>query len=62
MAMGTAITVSMLAIMAVTAKNVALSLSGDGSVGATIHTAIEIAGAATLLLIGLVLLVASLSL
>jgi ABC-type nickel/cobalt efflux system permease component RcnA len=61
MALGTAITVSMLATLAVVAKTVALSLSGEGSFGATVRTAIEIAGAATLLLIGLVLLGASLS-
>ncbi|GHD13010.1 nickel/cobalt transporter [Tianweitania populi] len=61
MALGTAITVSLLATLAVVAKNVALSVSGEGSFGAAVHTTIEIAGAAALLLIGLVLLGASLS-
>lgn len=61
MALGTAITVSLLATLAVVAKNVALSLSGEGSFGAAVHTTIEIAGAAALLMIGLVLLGASLS-
>ena len=61
MALGTAITVSLLATLAVMAKNVALSVSGEGSFGAAVHTGIEIAGAAALLLIGLTLLGASLA-
>jgi ABC-type nickel/cobalt efflux system permease component RcnA len=61
MALGTAITVSVLATLSVMAKNVALTLSGEGSFGATVHTTIEIVGAAALLLIGLVLIGASLS-
>ncbi len=61
MAMGTAITVSALAILAVSAKNLALSVSGEGSFGATVHKTIEIGGAAALVLIGATLLGASLS-
>jgi len=61
MALGTAITVSVLAVLAVTAKNWAVALSGGGAVGNRIHQAIEIAGAALVLLLGLVLLGASLS-
>jgi nickel/cobalt exporter len=61
MALGTAITVSALAIMAVTAKNWAVAFAGDGRVGNRIHTAIEIAGAAFVFLLGLALLTASLS-
>ena len=61
MAVGTGITVSILATIAVTAKNVAVRLAGaDGPVGAGIHTAIEIAGAAFVLIVGLLLLSASL--
>lgn len=60
MALGTAITVSVLAILAVTAKNWAVAIAGGGSAG-RIHLAIEIAGAAFILLIGLTLLTASLS-
>ena len=60
MAVGTAITVSILATLAVTAKNVAVSLAGDGRAGNRIHAAIEIGGAAMVLLLGLVLLTASL--
>ncbi len=61
MALGTAITVSALAVTAVTAKNWAVALAGDGRAGNTIHTAIEIAGAAFVFLLGLALLTASLS-
>ncbi|WEX10385.1 nickel/cobalt transporter [Chelativorans sp. AA-79] len=61
MALGTAITVSVLAILAVTAKNWAVALSGGGAWGARIHNGIEIAGALLVLLLGLVLLAASLS-
>jgi len=61
MAMGTAITVSVLAILAVTAKNWAIALSGGGAWGARIHAGIEIAGALIVLLLGLTLLAASLS-
>jgi ABC-type nickel/cobalt efflux system permease component RcnA len=61
MAVGTGITVAILATIAVTAKNVAVRLAGaDGPVGAGIHTGIEIAGAAFVLIVGLLLLGASL--
>lgn len=61
MALGTAITVSILATMAVTAKNWAVLFAGDGRMGRTIHSAIEIGGAAFVFLFGLLLLSASLS-
>lgn len=61
MALGTAITVSLLAILAVTAKNWAVTFAGHGRTGNTIHAVIEIGGAAMVLLLGLVLLSASLS-
>ena len=59
MALGTAITVSALATLAVTAKNVAVSIAGDGRIGNRIHLAVEIAGAAFIFLIGLTLLAAT---
>jgi ABC-type nickel/cobalt efflux system permease component RcnA len=61
MALGTAITVSALAALAVTAKNVAVRFAGDGRMGNRIHFAIEIAGAALVFLLGLTLLAASLA-
>jgi ABC-type nickel/cobalt efflux system permease component RcnA len=61
MSLGTAITVSALAILAVTAKNWAVAAAGDGRVGNTIHATIEIGGAAFVMLLGLLLLTASLS-
>lgn len=61
MSLGTAITVSTLASLAVTAKNLATRFVGGGPLGSTIHDAIEITGALFILLIGLVLLSASLS-
>ena len=61
MSLGTAITVSILATLAVTAKNWAVMLAGDGRRGNTIHVAIEIAGAALVFLLGLTLLTASLA-
>ncbi|WP_265519468.1 nickel/cobalt transporter [Nitratireductor luteus] len=61
MALGTAITVSALAILAVTAKNWAVALAGGGKMGNGIHAAIEIAGALVVFLLGLTLLAASLS-
>ncbi len=60
MALGTGITVAILATLAVTAKNVAVRLAGDGRAGNTVHQAIEIGGALFILLIGLTLLAASL--
>ncbi|GAB4358417.1 MAG: nickel/cobalt transporter [Oricola sp.] len=56
MAAGTAITVSALATLAVTAKNAALRYSGSGAMSARLHRGIEIAGAALVMLLGLVLL------
>ena len=61
MAVGTAITVSVLATMAVTAKNWAVAYAGDGRMGNRVHATIEIAGAAMVLLLGLLLLTASLA-
>jgi len=61
MALGTAITVSTLAVLAVTAKNWAVLLAGGGRLGNRIHTAIEIGAAAFIFLVGLTLLSASLS-
>jgi nickel/cobalt transporter (NicO) family protein len=60
MALGTAITVSVLAILAVTAKGWAVAIAGGGRAGERIHLAIEIAGACFILLIGLTLLSAGL--
>jgi ABC-type nickel/cobalt efflux system permease component RcnA len=61
MALGTAITVAALATLAVTAKDWAVVLAGEGRWGNRVHTAIEIAGAALVFLFGLALLSASLS-
>ena len=59
MALGTAITVSALATLAVLAKGAAVRLAG-ASMGGTVGTAIEILGAAMVLVLGLLLLAASL--
>lgn len=61
MALGTAITVSALATLAVTAKNIAVRVSGGGRFGHLVHDGIEIAGATLVLLLGLVLFAASLN-
>lgn len=61
MSIGTAITVATLATIAVTAKNVAVRLAGDGRTGNVVHAGIEIGGAALVFLLGLVLLTASLN-
>lgn len=61
MALGTAITVSVLATLAVTAKNWAVAIAGDGRAGNRVHATIEIVGAAMVFLLGLLLLTASLS-
>jgi nickel/cobalt transporter (NicO) family protein len=61
MAVGTAITVSALAIMAVTAKNWAVAFAGDGRMGNRVHAAFEIGGAGLVLVLGLLLLTASLT-
>ena len=59
MALGTAITVSALATLAVMAKGAAVRLAG-ASMGGAVGTTIEILGAATVLALGLLLLAASL--
>ncbi|GAB5460473.1 MAG: nickel/cobalt transporter [Hoeflea alexandrii] len=59
MALGTAITVSALATLAVLAKGTAIRIAG-ASMGGTVGTAIELLGAATVFLLGLLLLAASL--
>ncbi len=61
MSLGTAITVSILATLAVTAKNWAVYFAGGGSRGQAVHTTIEIVGAALVFLLGLTLLMASLA-
>ena len=61
MSVGTAITVALLATLAVTAKDWAVLLAGGGRFGNRIHTAIEIGGAALVFLFGLTLLSASLA-
>ncbi|MER9859312.1 nickel/cobalt transporter [Mesorhizobium sp. M0185] len=60
-ALGTAITVSALATLAVTAKNWAVYFAGDGRMGNRIHSFVEIGGAAFVFLFGLLLLSASLT-
>ncbi|MBX3582126.1 MAG: nickel/cobalt transporter [Rhizobiaceae bacterium] len=60
MAVGTAITVSILATIAVTAKNWAVAFAGDGRMGNRVHAAIEIGGAAMVFLLGLLMLSATL--
>ncbi|MGQ3281397.1 MAG: nickel/cobalt transporter, partial [Shinella sp.] len=54
-------TVSILATMAVLAKNWAVAFAGDGRTGNRVHITIEIAGAAFVFLLGVTLLTASLS-
>jgi ABC-type nickel/cobalt efflux system permease component RcnA len=61
MSIGTAITVSTLATIAVLAKNWAVYFAGDGRIGNHIHSIVEIGGAAFIFLVGLLLLSASLS-
>lgn len=61
MALGTAITVSALAIAAVTAKNWAVAFAGEGRTGNRVHATIEIAGASFVFLLGLLMLTAALS-
>ena len=60
MSIGTAITVSILATLAVTAKGAAMRFAGNGTLGARIGTAIEIGGALLVMVMGLLLLGASL--
>ncbi|PBB43399.1 delayed-early response protein/equilibrative nucleoside transporter [Mesorhizobium sp. WSM3866] len=61
MSIGTAITVSALATIAVTAKNWAVYFAGDGRIGNRIHSIVEIGGAAFIFVVGLLLLSASLT-
>ncbi|MEP9372662.1 nickel/cobalt transporter [Mesorhizobium sp. KR1-2] len=61
MAVGTAITVSALAVMAVTAKNWVVAFAGDGRMGNRVHAAFEIGGAGLVFVLGLLLLTASLA-
>ncbi|WP_367718121.1 nickel/cobalt transporter [Nitratireductor sp. GISD-1A_MAKvit] len=61
MSIGTAITVSVLATLAVTAKNWAVAISGGGHMSNHVHTAIEVGGATLVMLLGLALLAASLT-
>ncbi|WP_308460460.1 nickel/cobalt transporter [Mesorhizobium sp. NBSH29] len=61
MALGTAITVSAIATLAVTAKNWAVLFAGDGRIGNYVHAAFEVGGAAMVFILGLLLLSASLS-
>lgn len=61
MAIGTAITVSVLATLAVTAKNWAVAIGGDGRAANRIHAGIEIFGASLVFLLGITLLLASLA-
>ncbi|WP_299937991.1 nickel/cobalt transporter [uncultured Nitratireductor sp.] len=61
MSIGTAITVSILATLAVTAKNWAIALSGSDRASNRVHNVIEIGGAAMVMLLGLTLLAASLT-
>ena len=60
MAFGTFITVAILATLAVTAKNVALKISGGSALSGRIHDIIEIGGALFIVLFGVLLLTASL--
>lgn len=60
MALGTAITVSVLACLAVFAKDVALKASGRGRFGGMVQDAIELFGALAILLLGLTLVGAAL--
>lgn len=60
MAIGTGITVSFFASVAVGGKNLALRLSGTGQASASVLWWIEIAGATFIFMIGLMLLSASL--
>jgi ABC-type nickel/cobalt efflux system permease component RcnA len=61
MSVGTAITVAILATLAVTAKDWAVWFAGDGRLGNRVHAVIEIGGAALVFLFGLALLSASLA-
>ena len=60
MALGTFITVAILATLAVTAKNVALRVSGASALSGRVQNIIEIGGALFIVLLGVLLLTASL--
>jgi nickel/cobalt transporter (NicO) family protein len=60
MAIGTFITVAILATLAVTAKNVALRVSGASALSGRVQNIIEIGGALFIVLFGVLLLTASL--
>ncbi len=60
MSFGTALTVSLLATLAVTAKDFALRFSGTGSTGVWVGNAIEIFGALLVIALGTTLLLAAL--
>ena len=60
MALGTGITVAVIASLAVGAKNVALRLSGSGVMSGWVSRGVEIAGAGFVFLLGSTLLAASL--
>ncbi|MGH6762444.1 MAG: nickel/cobalt transporter [Phyllobacterium sp.] len=62
MALGTFITVATLATLAVTAKNVAVRIAGGGGLSSRIQSGIEVGGAVLVVLLGVVLLTAALSL
>lgn len=59
MALGTFITVAILATLAVTAKNVALKVSGASALSGRVQNIIEVAGALFIVLFGALLLTAS---
>lgn len=59
MAIGTAITVSTLAITAVSAKGIAVRVAGDGTLGVRVGYAIEILGAFLVMALGIILFLAS---
>ena len=61
MSLGTAITVSALAIMAVSAKNAALAMSKSPLMNARLHLGIEIFGAGLLIVLGALLLAGTLA-
>ena len=58
---GTAITVSILAILAVTAKNIALKYSSGTNMNTYVTSGIEILGASLVIVLGLLLLSAALA-
>ncbi|MCD2173988.1 nickel/cobalt transporter [Rhizobium sp. C4] len=59
MSIGTAITVSLLAITAVSAKGLAVKLAGNGTVAEKLGTTIEIAGAFFVMALGIILFLAT---